>query len=186
MKSRLVCFLLCFSLVSAIPSQAKKKLPDACGDEKVNFDVNIEKDQPAPPAIEPGKGQIIFIETTETALGCRMLTLSSCDPTIRFGLDGAWAGATRGNSYFAVSVNPGAHDLCAVLGKGIGAETVNVEAGKAYYYYARFTVEKETRHVTVSQTESSASKSLDFIIVDEKQGSDLVKDSRLSTSKPKK
>jgi hypothetical protein len=34
-------------------------------------------------------------------------------PTVRIGLDGAWAGANHRNSYFFLSVEPGEHHLCA-------------------------------------------------------------------------
>ena len=40
-------------------------LPDACGDDKVTFDVKTEKSQPVPPAPDAGKAQVIVIENFE-------------------------------------------------------------------------------------------------------------------------
>jgi len=124
---------LTLALVTAAPATAKTILPDACGDDKTVFDIKIKKDQPPPDAPEAGKALIVFVETAPSH------TLA---PTyeVRYGLDGAWAGATKGKAYFAVSVTPGEHHLCSaihgVMLKDAAAVDLDAEAGKTYYYEA--------------------------------------------------
>jgi len=57
--------------------------------------------------------------------------------TVRFGLDGAWAGANNNNSYFAAMVDPGVHHLCVswqsalpMLKKSIDVASFTAEPGK--------------------------------------------------------
>jgi hypothetical protein len=62
------------------------------------------------------------------------------------GIDGAWAGVNRGNSYFSVSVDPGERHIC-VAGQYrdrhgeqlavIALAHVQAEAGKTYFYGQR-------------------------------------------------
>jgi len=68
--------------------------------------------------------------------------------TVRFGMDGAWVGADNGNSYFALSVDPGVHHLCAnwqsSLGrfdKDVDLTSFTAEPGKVYYFTAYVTFE---------------------------------------------
>jgi hypothetical protein len=105
MKARLVLLLLCASLLSAVQARAKTILPDACGDDKVKFDVTTQKNQPAPAPPADGKAQIVFVENQEAKATLHYVT-------VRYGVDGAWAGANYGNSYFAVTIDPGVHHLC--------------------------------------------------------------------------
>ena len=84
---------------------------------------------------DPGKARIDFVQDTG-AVNC----LGSCGAKI--GLDGAWAGANKGNSYFSVSVEPGEHHLCARMGPQLSPHTValahfTAEAGKVYYFRVR-------------------------------------------------
>jgi hypothetical protein len=141
MKTRFILLLFCLSLVSAIQARAVTILPDACGDDKVHFDVKTEKGQPAPAPPEAGKAQIVFIENENQMLGLGMYA------TIRFGLDGSWAGANYNNSYFVVNVDPGVHHLCVswqsalkMLKKSIDVASFTAEPGKVYYYAADVTV----------------------------------------------
>ena len=144
MKTKLAFSVLCFSLVFANSALAKTKtvLPDACGDDGVKFDVKTESDQPAPAGPEAGKAQIIFIDTVpyEGAL--------ARFPVIRYGVDGAWVGANKGDSYFVLTVDPGVRNVC-VSAQGvmrgmakdfIDQATVTAEAGKVYYYETNFGV----------------------------------------------
>jgi len=163
---------------------AKTVLPDACGDPKVNFDVKTEKDQPAPAPPEPGKAQIVFIQTSKKMFNCGMGDAFSfgklgCNAGARYGVDGAWAGATKGNSYFTLSVEPGVHHLCAVLGKEIDAESLTVEAGKVYYYQAKYDLEYKGK-------DNPTEKSVEYSILDEDAGKFRVKASELAVAKPKK
>jgi len=143
MKSRLVLLLLCASLLAAVQARAKTILPDACGDDNIRFDVKVKalaegKPNPAPAPPEAGKAQIIFIENLDTN-GAFFTT-----PTTRFGVDGKWVGANRGNSYFVVTVDPGLHHVCANWQSGtdnearqVGIEKFAAEAGKVYYYQVK-------------------------------------------------
>jgi hypothetical protein len=135
MKTKFVLLLLCFSLASAMEAKAKTVLPDACGDDKIKFDVKTEKDQPAPSAPAPGKAQIAFVEDGDVRVG------SFGHPIVRYGLDGTWVGANYGNSYFTVDVEPGVHHLCAnwqssnhALKKSVNAASFTAEPGKVYYF----------------------------------------------------
>jgi hypothetical protein len=71
------------------------------------------------------------------------------DVTTRVGLDGAWVGANRGNSYFVFLVEPGKHHLCAdwlnakspghMSGTSYANRLVSLaeftaEVGKEYYF----------------------------------------------------
>ncbi len=97
MKATLVVLLLCSPLVSAIQARATV-LPESCGQDATKFDVKVgtpPEGQPAsdiaPPAA--GKAQIVFIETLNTE-GFHLTT-----PTTRFGVDGEWVGADKGDSH---------------------------------------------------------------------------------------
>jgi hypothetical protein len=133
MKPRLVVLLLCASLLPAVQAFAKTILPDSCGDASIKFDVSTKKNQPPPAPPEAGKAQIVFIESGRGLVA-------------RYGVDGAWAGANEGDSYFAVAVAPGEHHLCmsfqlsALYGKmkeeSVRMLTFSAEAGKVYYFEA--------------------------------------------------
>ncbi len=63
---------------------------------------------------------------------------------LKIGLDGAWVGAYRQNSYFTVSVEPGDHHVCAnvqsnsSVGHLIALAHFTAEAGNVYYFRTRF------------------------------------------------
>lgn len=136
MKPNLVALFLGVSLFTAFQARATI-LPDACGDDSVKFDVKAEmsKTPPTPPA--EGKAQIVFIENENHAIGPFMYA------TVRFGLDGAWAGANNNNSYFTLDVAPGVHHLCASwqsalsrIEKNVDVASFTAEPGKVYYFAA--------------------------------------------------
>jgi hypothetical protein len=172
MKLSSRAFLLCVFLAWAGQVWANT-LPQACGDDKVKFDVTTEEHQPAPAGPAEGKAQIIFIETEN-----QRVTLAG-DATIRFGMDGAWVGANNGNSYFALTVDPGVHHLCAnwqsslgVFKKNIDLTSFTAEAGQVYYFAAALAVGREI--VTFSLTP-----------LNEDEGKFRLTTSKLSISKPK-
>jgi hypothetical protein len=88
MKLTLSAFLLCASLACTGQVWATG-LPDSCGDDKVKFDVKTEKGQPAPAGPAEGKAQIVFIQSENQPVA------PFHDATVRFGMDGAWVGATQ-------------------------------------------------------------------------------------------
>ena len=141
MKLSVAVLLVCASLVPAVQARAKHVLPDACGDDSVKFDVAAQKNSSAPAPPAAGKALIVFAENENQPLGPFM------HATVRFGLDGAWAGANNSNSYFTVSVDPGVHHLCAswqsvlhMLNKSIDVASFTAEAGKTYYFAANVKV----------------------------------------------
>lgn len=63
---------------------------------------------------------------------------------IRIGVDGAWIGASRGDSYLFFSTMPGEHHLCAnwqsslpERARAFSMAGFTAEAGKVYYFRAR-------------------------------------------------
>jgi hypothetical protein len=139
MKPILVAILFCASLLAAMQARATV-LPESCGKDEIKFDVKVKmptEGQPAPAIAPPeaGKAQIVFIETLNTE-GVHFTT-----PTTRFGVDGKWVGANRGDSHFAIDVTPGEHNVCVNWQSGssdeskkAGMDTFTAEAGKIYYY----------------------------------------------------
>jgi hypothetical protein len=180
--SKLLLSSFSFALVSAMSAT----LPDACGNEKVSFDVHLQKKAPAPGAPEAGQGQVIFVEKSQhpPKFACLQGGVS-CDDVTRFGVDGAWQGATKGNSYFPISVQPGVHHLCAVVGKEAHAEPLTVEAGHAYYFQVEFDAEG-TQYGTPGQPNWQVKKNVEFSMLNEDQGKYRVKASALSVATPKR
>jgi len=132
------CFLLLSLalLFNARIAAAQATLPDACGDDKVKFEVTTQKAPDAPPPPADTKAKIVFVEMS-TKSGRWVPFGASTDFTTRFGLDGSWVGAVVNKSYFTLDVAPGEHHLCSsVQGKKdmIGVASLNAEPGKVYYY----------------------------------------------------
>ncbi|MGB8062863.1 MAG: hypothetical protein WCF26_13270 [Candidatus Sulfotelmatobacter sp.] len=134
MRPSLSALFLCASLTCAGQVWATT-LPDSCGNDKVKFAVKIEEGQPVPAGPVEGKAQIVFIESENQPIGPFM------HATVRLGMDGAWVGANYGNSYFALTVDPGVHHLCASWeGKNVDATSFTADPGQVYYFAAHVTV----------------------------------------------
>ena len=139
-KTRLLLpILTVLALTSSVFAQTEPAGVSGCGAEQTKFDVKTEKGQP-PAQTDAAKALVYFIED-DSDFG------SSPKPTTRIGLDGEWAGATHGNSYFYFSVSPGVHHVCAnwqssvLLGKGrkTAAFHFKAEAGGVYYFLVKNT-----------------------------------------------
>ena len=122
-----------------------------------------------------------------------MMATGSCDPTLRLGLDGAWVGATKADSYFAISIDPGVHHLCTNNGKSVGMDSFTAEAGKVYYYEANVTITATREHFNgfaggqpVSGSGTQVDKEFNFSQVNEDEGKYRIKVSALATSAPKR
>ena len=146
----------------------------ACGPAQASFKVKVDDTQHtlAPP--EAGKARIYFIH--EAGIPFTRLTLGY--PTSKFAIDGAWVGADHSDSYFAVSVDPGEHHLCATLQSSLVDERVELahfvaEAGKVYYYRTRLVLSRSV-------------ELLELELIDSDQGRYLVGSFPMSTSKLKK
>jgi hypothetical protein len=186
-------FLLCVSLVSAVEARATV-LPDACGKDEIKFNVTTQKGQPVPAAPDSGKAQIVLIETLERIGNVQFFG----GKIARFGVDGAWVGADRGDSYFVVAVDPGVHHLCAnwqTIGpdkKNVGVASFTADPGKTYYYQVKITqkgyVEAPATGLGVTSGGGGVSteESFDLTALSEDEGRYRVKSSALSTSTPKK
>jgi len=140
MKSVSSFLVLCASLVLAAQARSAV-LPDACGQDAVRFDVTTQITQPAPTAPPAGKALFVLIEDQKD----KPHSWRDRSDTVRFALDGAWVGATKGNSYFALEVTPGIHHLCASwqgavkVVTGFDLAPINAEPGKVYYFAAEVT-----------------------------------------------
>jgi Protein of unknown function (DUF2846) len=110
----------------------------ACGSGNVLFDVKSGKSHH--PMAQPAEDKALVYVVENLRAGCFL-----CDTTARVGLDGAWVGAAKGNSYFFFAVEPGEHHLCADLqAVPAASETTSLasftaEAGKTYYFRVRLT-----------------------------------------------
>jgi len=119
-------------------SPAANPLHGACGSGNIQYEVKTAKPDknhhPEGPA--PDKAIVYMIENTRPE--CFL-----CDTTARFGVDGAWIGAAKGNSYFSFPIDPGSHHLCADLqfvpssSETTALVSFTAEAGKTYYFRAR-------------------------------------------------
>jgi hypothetical protein len=171
MKPGLSALLLCASLACAGRAWATT-LPDSCGDDKVKFDVKTAAGQPLPAGPAAGEAVIIFIENQN-----QMITPFHF-ATVRFGMDGTWVGANKGDSHFALTVAPGVHHLCAswqsdleTLKKNVKATSFTAEAGQVYYFAGEIVASRDTLIFNFSE-------------LNEDEGKYQVKFLKLSTSKP--
>jgi hypothetical protein len=177
MKSVLAAVLFAASAL-AQNNPALAPAQGACGPLNVNFDATTSASQPAAQP-EPGKALVYVAEEFKKAPG------ELGNPTIRVGLDGAWMGATRANSYLFFSVSPGEHHLCTNwqsslkrLSRLAAFARFTADPGKTYYFRARITYSPYAH--------GTANMNLDLDPVDPDEGQFLVTSFRLSNSHPKK
>jgi hypothetical protein len=168
--------LLVAAFVATIPCSAfaATTLPDACGNAAVKFDVKTEKNATAPSSPDSSNARVVFLEALNKP-GSVLVK-----PTVRFGLDGVWVGAVKGNSYFTVSLPSGEHHVCAAwqskfntYRKNVGLAALNVEPGKTYY--VRYKVD-------LIATENGAAAITDLAPINEDEARFLLKTSELATS----
>ena len=98
------------------------------------FDVKTDNgEHPAQPVA--GKALVYFLQDDTNYI-------ARPRPTTRLAVDGAWVGATRSDSYFYFSVDPGEHHLCAGWQAGglqptAGVAAVHFTAVAGHVYYLR-------------------------------------------------
>jgi hypothetical protein len=136
MKLAFVVILIAAS-VSAQDSASTSPL-SVCGPMSVKFQIKMGDGQSPNVTPEPGKALVYVIEDQQFK--------AAKDVTVRIGLDGAWVGATRGDSYLSFPVEPGEHHLCANImpgflstGRRVSLFGLTTEAGGVYYFRARTT-----------------------------------------------
>jgi len=144
MKRAMAVFLFCMLFFLGNNLRAAT-LPDGCGDDRAHFDVKTEKDAPAPAPPQAGKARIVFIGriVAPGCLGCGVFSP-------RIGVDGSWVGATKGDSYFVLDVDPGVHHVCAdwkslsaARGRNVGVATLTAEPGQVYFFQIKITAATE-------------------------------------------
>jgi len=168
-RSRLLLFCLAAFAAHAVATT----LPESCGNDKVKFNVSHSSAPAGVGLAEPGKAQVIFIESLDTNARC-----IGCEITARIGVDGNWAGADKGNSYFVASIDPGTHNLCAnwqsvngYLKNKVAMASLSAESGKTYYYKVNV---------------SLASYAFDLVPVTEDEAKFRLKNASLSVAKASK
>jgi hypothetical protein len=171
-------FILIAASVSAQNSAPAPLPQSACGPMNVKFQMNSDDSHSPSPKLEPGKALVFVIEDQRYT--------GANDVTVRVGLDGAWVGATQGNSYLFFTVEPGEHHLCVDIRPGILAPGrlvslfgLTAEAGSVYYFRARTTGGPNA----ALAPDNTISIDLDLLNSDE--GKSLVASSPLSVSSPK-
>ena len=145
--------------------------PGGCGDSKEKLAVKLDKKQHPLAKPDDGKALVYFVQDDTQ--------FNAIDkPTVRAGIDGAWVGATHGNSYFYFSVDPGEHHLCSSW-QGIGQERYvaathfNAMVGEVYFF-------------RVQDTWSSLMMTTDLKRVNRDEGQLLASRFPFSTSRAKK
>ena len=134
MKVALVAVLL---VASAFSKAQTTVLPAACGSPNVSFKVKLNYSQHTMAQPEAGKAQVYFIQD-EGPIDNRQ------HYTLKIGLDGAWVGAYKTNSWFSVPLEPGEHHVCAAVqsnsdfGNIVALAHVVAEPGKSYFFHTRF------------------------------------------------
>ncbi|MFZ0298487.1 MAG: hypothetical protein WAM13_09080 [Candidatus Sulfotelmatobacter sp.] len=129
MKSALVVLLFVASAFGQTPSGPSTS---ACGPKSDSFQAKVDKSPHTSAQADPEKALIYFLQEKGS---------DAFAVTTRIGIDGAWVGANKNSSYFAASVVPGEHHVCASVqsyrGHPVGLVHFTAEAGKIYYFDGR-------------------------------------------------
>jgi hypothetical protein len=127
--------LLLFLASSAFAQKGPASPPASCGPANTQFSVKLDRSQHSLGQPAPGKALVYVLEEFQTGHE------GFVTPTIRVGLDGAWIGATRGQSYLFFSVDPGEHHLCANWQSSVSSiasqyslTSFTGESGKLYFF----------------------------------------------------
>lgn len=94
----------------------------ACGPTSTKFTVTTDKTQHPIAPVSPDKAIIYVVRPSLVAKQIQT----------RLGVDGAWAGVNGGNTYFLLTIDPGAHAFCSEA-QDRSVLSLTVEAGKTYY-----------------------------------------------------
>jgi hypothetical protein len=135
MKIVLIGFLLA---VSAFAQDPSSRVAPACGPQGLSFNVKLDDSKHPIAQIDPGKAQAYFIQDKGLAsfgIGGSVVSM--------VGIDGAWVGANKNDSYFSVPVEPGEHHVCTTTVQSFRWEQpmelthFMAEPGKVYYFRER-------------------------------------------------
>jgi hypothetical protein len=130
-----IALIALFFAASAFTQAQVAPIASACGPDNVSFKVKLDKKDYPLAQPSAGKALVYFIHDSGGAPSLGY-------PTTKIGVDGAWVGANRSDSYFSVSVEPGEHHVCADLQTSLYGDRTEyahfrAEAGKVYYYRTR-------------------------------------------------
>jgi hypothetical protein len=119
----------------------------ACGPASINFDAKADSTQHPTPQPDADKAIVFVVADLGQCSDCGRPTLSLNDvgdAVLKVGMDGVWAGASRGDSYLFASATPGDHHLCLnwqsrleERSRAFAMTNFTAEAGKTYYFRAR-------------------------------------------------
>ena len=169
MKIAIVVLLFAASAFAQDSTAAAAAVESACGPKDGSFNVKLEESQHTLTQPEPGKARVYFIQQK---------ALDTFAVTTEIGLDGAWVGANKNSSYFAVAVAPGEHHVCASVqsfrGHPRGFVHFTAEAGRVYYFNGRVIYGERTEANLLLEE------------VDSDQGNYLIASYPLSVATPKK
>ncbi len=132
-----IALITMFVALSAFAQAPSPTLPAACGPKDATFDVTLDDSRNAPARPQSGKALVYFIQDNGPEGDHQHFTT-------RIGMDGAWVGAYKSNSYLTVSVEPGEHHVCANIqsnssfGANVALAHFTAEPGKTYYLRTRF------------------------------------------------
>ncbi len=128
---------------------AVESIQAACGPPSVNFSVNTDTPQRPNAQPVPGKGMVFVVEDLGQCIDCEgtrsPFSFTNVQSAItKVGVDGAWVGANKGNSYLSFAVTPGEHHLCinwqsriSERSRAFAFANFTAEAGKTYYFRER-------------------------------------------------
>jgi hypothetical protein len=169
-------FLLLVTPLFIQAQAAQGRDAPSCGLDNVTFAVKTSKGTAPVASPDSGKALVYFLED-DSAFG------SIPKPTVRFGMDGQWVGATHGSSWFSFPVEPGEHHLCAdwqrrVVLPGPKHEVAAVhfiaKPGKSYFFRMQNSWDRD------------AGLAVNFAPLDGDEGQILIRKFAFSTSQPKK
>jgi hypothetical protein len=158
MKVVLIALLLTASLFARAQTAV---LPAACGPKDATFDVKLDKPQHTIEPPESGKARIFFVYDS----GAPGPLFAPSFTDTRVGIDGAWAGAARLNSYLSVSIEPGEHHVCAALWYSrleqiVALAHLQAEAGRSYFYRVRLVKVQGAESLEIDSTDRDEAKFL--------------------------
>lgn len=145
-------FVILFVVAGAFAQdrQAMQAAQSACGPANLMFSVKIDGTQHPAPEADTDKSLVYVIEDLGQCPDCyddRSLFSIVSDVSgavIKFGADGSWVGASRGDSYFFFTTSPGEHHICANWQSSLEERShayaftdLTTESGKVYYVRAR-------------------------------------------------
>jgi len=139
MKTALMILLFASSsFAQGAPSATGGAAAPDCAPADFKFEVKSGDSSRPVTQPEPGRALLYFLQEDKVFESCP-------GPTVKWGMDGNWVGATQSNTYFYVSVESGEHHLCSewqtavivTAGHQTSAAHFTAEAGQAYYFRAQ-------------------------------------------------